>query len=183
MRLTKEDKRVIVNNAVRIALEGRRKKLSDFENALAVRGYEECYPIDVISKMNALPFEFFFQTSAIYVRMGERGVAVLNMKSSRRVSAADNAFRRPLWKPSEAVQNMVKGFCVERDNLQTDELTLRKEIEILLTPITTFSKLQRTWPEGAPYYRFITARTPVENPPAVLPTKVNTLLATLAKTL
>lgn len=182
MRLTKEDKRVIANNAVRIALEDHRKRLGEFENALAVRGYEECYPVDVISKMNALPLEFFYQTSIIYVRTGEYGVAALNMKSSRRVSAADNAFRRPLWEPSDAIQSMVKGFCADRDNFRTGELTLHKEVVTLLNPLTTLSKLQQVWPEGEPYYRFITERTPVENPPAVLPAKVNALLATLAKT-
>lgn len=181
MKLLNSHKETIKTIAVENVLKPRRDKLSITENELAVRGYEELYPEIIRKKMDALPAEFFNQKSNIFVYLGGDR-RELRMKSSRRISARDNEWRRPNWETGADLTE-VKEYFTALKQLEIDTKNLTKEIELLLFGITTVAKLQEVWPDGSEYYKWLVENKPIKNPLMVRPDKVNELILSFGETL
>lgn len=188
MKLTNDMRTEIIERAVRGTFQKRELALKLENDALAMLVYDQLYPTDIQHQMGKLPDEFFKQTSIIYVQRTtscrESDLVRLDLISSRKISARDNEWKRPLWECSvvdNAITARIDKLMVKRRALENDQKNLRDSVRIMLKGITTMKRLAEEWPGGEKYYKDQLPTQPVVNLPAMRGEDVTRLMAVLGE--
>jgi hypothetical protein len=180
--LTNERRDSILCNAQDLTFAARREAIKQESNRLAELAYSHLYPADVQAKMNALPVEFFSQTSTIFAYLPGNGDSVnLDLISSRRVGACDREWRRPAYYlvTGSAVTECVVKLKADRGQLAQDVNTFKSELRRFLAGITTVKKLKEVWPEGEEFYKHLLGDDAPKNALAVRPETINALIGSM----
>jgi hypothetical protein len=182
MKLTNDHRDLIIALAQDDVFKARKATLAKESNALAFLAYENLYPLSIQVKMEALPPEFFQQTSTMFILCPGKNESKIqvNLTSSKRIAAHDNEWKRPCWQLAEGSKTIarVKKLVADSTKLDNDKHTFKTELAKFLRQITTVKKLQDAWPEGLPYYKNL-APAKVENPPAIIPDNINEMILSM----
>jgi hypothetical protein len=173
MKLTKEMRTWILDKAINAVFNKRDAAILQAENALAETGYNLLYPLSIRMKMEALPDEFFTQTSTIWVDNDGRK-RELKLVSSKKISALDSSWKLPFWADGGARVSVQKHFK-KKAKLQGDKEKLTRELKGFLEGVTTSEKLKAAWPDGESYYSFLTDK-PTAYPVMVRPDAINEMI-------
>lgn len=183
LTLTNERRDSIIRIAVKSTFTARREALEVENSSLAELAYSHLYPNDIQIKMNALPSEFFNQTSVVYAyRPGDnRDPIALALISSKKVKALDREYRHPAYYPEtgSAIASRVIKLKADCDRLESDESTFKSELKRFLAGITTVKKLKEVWPEGQEFYAHLLADQPNKAALAIVPETINAMIGTM----
>lgn len=187
MRLTNDMRDFIIKEATNSTLEKREKALVKESNNLAVLVYERLYPPEIQAQMAKLPDEFFHQESIIYVypKANSRSdeIIMLNLTSSRKISARDHEWHRPKWiidGIENAITKRIQTLSEKRSKLSLDRDRLRSSIRTMLRGIHTVKQLREEWPDGEAYYKLFSPAH-VKNLPAVRGADVNEMILSMGE--
>lgn len=174
MRLTNDLRDKIVRSAVQKVFAERRNDLKKEDGKLAMLVYDILYPKDIQNRMNALPAEFFNQSSHVYAldsatsRSSE--YIKLTLTSSRRISARDNSWKAPcltIHSVDTPLACRIRTLVKKQGKCDLDQANLETHLRRMLAGIHTLKQLQAEWPDGADYYAGVTPTPPVINVPAI----------------
>ncbi len=184
MKLTKEIKANIVENAVRGTLGDRLKQLETERNALAEIIYNAVYPADIQAAMAKLPDTFFVENANMRFMLDGKHEHDVTLNSSRKVGAVHSyRYNSPLLEVSttNAMGQRFLAYTTARKQYYDDRIKLRDAMEALLAGISSIKKLLEVWPEGRAYYAAY-LDGPLPNAPTVTATAVIAMMAEMGGT-
>lgn len=180
-RMTNDLRHIIRKAAVEASFSERNAELARDEAELAVAAYQEVFPPSVLDAVAKVPAEWVRRDTCLNFNVGglrirlETGGAGLPVPYATAGSRGYHCHDEIGVIAAGDLCEKIKAHAVAKEAVRDQMKRAHRDLESLLSSISTVNKLKDVWPEGEPFYaRFLDAKAPPL--PAILFAEVNAIL-------
>jgi len=180
MKLTNEMRDTIVAKAIAAAFDQRERDFAVAEDGLAREAYAQVYPAEVLKLANALPSNWLQYDICInYTASGMRftlRTVTNHLRVPYTVSGTSSRYcHNSHGELVGELADRVVAHATAKDKADQEKKQVKRQLQTMLSSITTLAKLKETWPEGASAYAHLSENKPYL-PPAIRTDEINALL-------
>lgn len=150
IRLTRDNRKLIVDRLMKRAFDDETAKLREDEVAFGKKVYADVYSPAVLKKMRALPEGYLLEVSTILVSFGGQ-VGQVTFGEDRRVAAQHAERYKPVisYSAQDPMSDDYRDFEARENGLKDRKAGAYRMAMAVLESVSTVKQLVEVWPEVA----------------------------------
>lgn len=180
-RLTNHTREAIARAAIAFAFDPKEEALKQAEDALAREAHAFLFPKKVIDTAKSLPKGWISHLATLKLNAGGQQIEI-RASEALPVPASDKNGNSAGYYgymvgtiPTGELSDRIQGHAQAKEKLSDEKTVARRQVEAMLSNVTTVKKLAEAWPEGEQFYsKYLEREAP--QVPALRVDEINAIL-------